>query len=415
MKWLLAFALAAQAVLCAQTCLANTAANTAIVNRAVLTYNGGLSAESSVTVKVDLVPALPNVAIARGEAAYQGPDTPGIPNTVSVTSSANGPATYTVVPTVTASTNTTGAKITGGASVLLGATITAGTGSATSVVVPAPIGGAITADSEVNGIAVNDVIVFTVNNNTYARKVTSTQYNVASNTFEINWANSEAIPQGDVLGAGIQVGERQQVDLVARPGTITTPGSEITTTVKVEVTAANFPTGSASTTPANKWSSAPATIALQKYSRNVTAPVAGTGTPHYNTKVEGNTGAGSRPYYTGGVTGKPGDVIEYLVEAANSAASTFDLTSCSISVGVPTSYVTDPLPAYTGARHIFYIDSNAATSTIAAGAPGASLASYVAGNNPNLVVNVGENAASSTPGTIPIGKSVAIAYQVKIK
>jgi hypothetical protein len=415
MKWLLAIALAAPAVLCAQASLANTAANTAIVNRAVLTYNGGLSAESSVTVRVDLVPALPNVAITRGEAAYQGPDTPGIANTVSVTSSANGPATYTVVPTVAASTNTSGAKVTAGASMLLGATITAGTGSATSIVVPAPIGGAITADSEVNGIAVNDVIVFTVNNNSYARKVTSTQYNAASNTFQINWASSEAIPQGDILGAGIQVGERQQVDLIAKPGTITTPGSEITTTVKVEVSAANFPTNSASTTPPNKWSSAPATVVFQKYSRNVSAPVAGTGTPHYNAKVEGNTGAGSLPYYTGGVTGKPGDIIEYLVEASNSASGTFALTSCSISDSVPTSYVTDPLPAYTGARHIFYIDISGATSTIAAGAPGASLASYVAASTPNLVVNVGENAGNSTPGTIPIGKSVAIAYQVKIK
>ena len=50
-----------------------------------------------------------------------------------------------------------------------------------------------------------------------------------------------------------------------------------------------------------------------------------------------------------------------------------------------------------------------------AGAVGASPASYVPGNNPNLVVNVGENANNTTPGTIPAGKSVTIAYQVKIK
>lgn len=414
-KTSLALALAVTALSCAQTASASTAANTAIVNKAVLTYNGGLTAESSVTVKVDLVPALPNVTITRGEAAYQGPDTPAIPNTVTITSSANGPATYTVTPTVTGSSNATDASVTGGTSVILGATITAGTGTTTSIVVPAPIGGAITADSEVNGIAVNDIIVFTVNSHTYTPKVTSTQYNAGNNTFTINWANTEAILGTDILSAGAQVGERQQVNLTAKPGTITTLGLDITTTVKAEVTALNFPTNSATTAPANKWTSTPPTITFQKYSRNVSAPVAGTGTAHYNASIEGNTGAGSLPYYTGGVTGKPGDTIEYVIEASNSGASAFDLTSCAISDYVPTTYVTDPQAAYTGSRQIFYIDTNAVTSTITAGAVGANLASYVAANSPNLIVNVGENANATTPGTIPIGKGITIAYQVKIK
>ncbi|MBU5612067.1 hypothetical protein [Geomonas azotofigens] len=415
MKSLLALVLAAPAVLCAQIASASTAANTAIVNRAVLSYNGGLTAESSVTVKVDLVPSTPNVTITRGDASYQGPDTPGIANTVTITSSANGPATYTVTPSVTASSNSTGASVTGGTSVVLGASITAGTGSTTSIVVPAPIGGAVSADSEVNGIAVNDIIVFTVNSHTYTPKVTSTQYNASNNTFTIYWANTEAIAAGDVLGAGVQVGERQQVNLTAKPGTISTLGMDITTTVKADVTAPNFPTNSATTAPANKWTSTPPTITFQKYSRNVTAPMTGTGTAHYNTSIEGNTGAGSLPYFTGGVTGKPGEVIEYVVEASNSGASTFDLTSCAISDYVPTSYVTDPLTPYTGSRQIFYIDTNGVTATLTAGAVGANQASYVAGNSPNLVVNVGVNANATTPGTIPIGKGVTIAYQVKIK
>jgi len=407
-------AIAVPVVMSAKASFANTAANTAIVNKAVLTYNGGLTAESSVIVKVDLVPALPNVTITRGDAVYQGVDTPAITDTVTVTSSANGPATYTVAPSVTGSTNTTAPSVTGGSSPILGATVTAGTGGQTFIVVPAPIGGTTSADSEVNGIAVNDVIVFTVNGHTYTPKVTSTSYNAANNTFQINWANVEAVPVADVLGAGVQVGERQQVNLSVKPGTVNTLGSELTVTVKADVTATNFPAASATTAPANKWTSTPPTITFQKYSRNVSVPVVGTGVAH-SAPIEGNTGAGAQPYYTGGVTGKSGDTIEYVVEASNSGASLFDLTLCAIADSVPTSYVTDLLTPYTGSRHIFYIDTTGTPSTITAGAVGANLASYVSANTPNLIVNVGDSANNTTPGTIPIGKSVTIAYQVKIK
>lgn len=413
LKSVLALLVAVPVLMSTQASFANTAANTAIVNRAVLTYNGGLTAESSVIVKVDLVPAQPNVTISSGVGVYQGVDTPLITNTVTITSSANGPATYTVAPTVTASTNSTDPSVTGGLSPTLGATVTAGTGGTTFIVVPAPIDATTAADSEVNGIAVNDVIVFTVNGNTYTPTVTSTLYNPASNTFQINWSNAQAVPAANVLGAGVQVGERQQVNLSVLPGSINTLGAELTVTVSADVTAANFPTASV-ISPANKWTSTPPTITFQKYSRNVTTPVAGTGVSH-SAPIEGNSGAGAQPYYTGGVTGKPGDVIEYVIEAANSGTSTFDLTSCAISDSVPTNYVTDLLTPYTGSRHIFYIDTTGTASTIAAGAVGSSLASYVAASTPNLIVNVGVSANNSTAGTIPIGKSVTIAYQVKIK
>ena len=311
MKPLLALVIAAPVLMSAQASFANTAANTAIVNKAVLTYNGGLTAESSVTVKVDLVPATPNVTITRGDAVYQGPDTPAITNTVTITSSANGPALYTVTPSVASSLNATAPSVTGGTSLTLGATITAGAGTVTSIVVPAPIGGGTAADSEVNGIAVNDIIVFTVNGHIYSPKVTSTSYNPASNTFVINWSNTEQIPASDVLGAGVQVGERQQVNLSAKPGTINTLGADLTTTIKADVSATNFTTASATTGPANKWTSTPPTITFQKYSRNLTTPIVGTGTAH-SAPIEGNTGASAKPYYTGGVTGKPGEVIEYV-------------------------------------------------------------------------------------------------------
>lgn len=415
-KLLLALMIAVPVALSATTAFANTAANTAIVNKAVLTYNGGLKAESVVTVSVNLVPALPNVSITRGDAIYTAVDTPGMFNTVTITATTNGPATYTVTPSVTASTNTNAVaaiqpSVSGGANITLGATVTAATCGTACIIVPAPIGGGITADSPVNGIGVNDTIVFTVGPTTYTPKVTSTAYNAANNTFQINWSGTEAIPAADVLGPGVQVGERGSVVLTATPGTISVLGNDLTTTVQAVVTAPSFPNASAATTPANKWTSTAPSITFQKYSRNVTVPVIGTGTAHPNASIEGNTGAGSQPYYTGGVSGKPGDVIEYIVEA-NNGASGSDLTSCTISDTVPTTYVTDLLTPYTGSKHIFYIDTTGTPTTINAGAVGASPASYVA---PSLIVNVGVLANNTTPGTIPKGTGVTIAYQVKIK
>lgn len=396
---------------------ASTAANTAIVNNALLTYNGGLTAQSSVTVIVSLVPAQPNVTITSASGNYTGVNTMALSNTVTVTSTANGPALYTVTPAVASSTNTSVPSVTGGASITLGATVTAGPGTATSITVPAPVGGATTANSPVNNIGVGTIIVFTINGHTYTQAVTSTAYNLANNTFTISWATTSPLASGDVAGnvIGLQVGERQQIILTAAPGTVTVLGTVITSTITANVTATNFPAGSATTSPGDSWSSTPPTISFQKYSRNVTNPFIGTGTPHTNAAIEGNTGAGSLPYYTGGVYGKTGDVIEYVVEASNSSASLLDLTTCAISDTIPTSYVTDLLSPYNGSKQVFYIDNTGAapvTYDLTAGAVGANLASYV---TPALNVYVGVGANNTTPGTIPIGHSVTIAYQVKIK
>jgi hypothetical protein len=411
MKPLLALLVAAPVAMSVTTSFASTAANTAIINKAVLSYNGG-TAESSVIVKVDLVPAAPNISITRGDAVYSGADTPTLPNTVTITSAANGPASYTVAGTVTGS-NTTGPTVTGDDTVTIGATITSATGDTNYIIVPAPIGGGTAANSAVNGIAVNDVIAFAINGHSYVKTVTSTAYNLATNTFQIYWA--VALPAADVLPAGWQVGEQAQVILTAKPGTITLLGNELTTTVTATVTATNFPTGTAVTSPANKWTSVPATIVFKKYSRNVSVPVAGTGA-HANAAIEGNTGVGTKDYYDGGVTGKTGDIIEYVVEATNTGAP---LTLCAISDSIPTSYVGDPLAVYSGSGNIFYMPTltipEPAKTFIAGVLPASNQASYVAANTPNLIVKVGSGANNTSLGTIGTGEKVTIAYQVKIK
>ena len=404
---------------------ASTAANTGIVNNAVLTYNGGLTATSQVTVQVLLVPTTPNVTINNATGFYLGVDTQTLSDTVTVTATANGPSNYTITPSVTASSNTTGASVAGLATIPLGATITAGTGTATTMVVPySLLNGSTAPNSPVNGIGLGNIIVFTINGNTYSPKVTATTYNASPlgifNTVTITF--DTPISGADVAGnvAGLQVGQRQSVTLSAKPGTITLLGNDLTTTVNALVSAPGLNPlsgaapfyGTATTSPANKWTSTPPTITFQKYSRNITNPVVGTGTPHTNASIEGNTGAGSLAYYTGGVTGKTGDVIEYVVEASNASTSTFDLTTCAISDTIPTAYVTDLLTPYSGTKPIFYIDTTGTTFDISAVTPATSQASYA---SPNLNVFVGVGANNSTPGTIPIGKTATIAYQVKIK
>jgi hypothetical protein len=377
---------------------ANTAANTAIVNKATLTYNGSQTASSSVTVTVNLVPSTPNVNITSGTAAYTGANTPTIPNSVVITSTANGPASYTITPSVTASTNTTAPSVSVGTAVSIGASVTTGTSTTTAIRVPA--GGASGNGSAINGIAVNDTIVLTVNGNTYSRVVTGTTDN-GDDTFSLTL--DVALPVADVPIAGIQVGERSTVNLNAIPGTVVAQGVNVTVTVQAQVSTPGAANATATTSPANSWTTPNPNVSFQKYSRNLTS-ASGTGAL---TSFTINTVTNN--YYTTGVTGKSGDTIEYVIVATNNGV--IDLTSCAINDVLPSAYVGNPLGAY-GGKEVFYIDTTGTTSQISAGAVGANQASYVA---PNLVINVGVGATAVAKGTIPASKSVTMAYQVIIK
>jgi hypothetical protein len=412
-----ALLVAAAVLLTGTAALANTAANTAIINTAKLTYNGGLTAESSVTVTVALVPSTPNVDITRADSAYTGVNTPAVTNTVTVTSTANGPADYTVTPSLVASTNTKPGPaaqpaVTGGATVTIGASVTTGTSGATYITVPAS-GASGANPAAINGIAVGDTIVFTAGGTTYAQVVAGFTDN-GNGTYRINWTTGAI---ANIPPSGTQVGERLQVNLSATPGTIDIQGNPITTTVQAVVSTPAAPSGgspapanaTATTTPPNNWTSTNPNISFQKYSRNVTNSTGNSaGVGSTNMTING----GNHAYFTGGVTGKPGDTIEYVIKVINNGA--LDISNCAISDQLPTAYVSDPITPYGGA-HIFYIDTNSVTSQVAAGAPGVSLASYVAANSPNLIVNVGVGALANAGGTIPASKSVTIAYQATIK
>lgn len=414
-----ALAVAAAIAFSASSALANTAANTEIVNRARLTYNGGLTAESSVSVTVGLIPSTPNLQITRADSAYTGVNTPAVTNTVTITATANGPADYSLVPTVIGSTNTAALpsvqpSVSGGATVNIGASVTTGASGTTFITVPAS-GASGANPANINGISVNDTIVFTVGVNTVS-KVVSSFTNNGDGTYNINWT-SGAIASAPP--AGTQIGERVEVPLTATPGTIAVQGSVITTSVQAVVSTGAAPFGGApapanatvaNTGNPNRWTSTNPNIAFQKYSRNVNnAAGNANGSGAASISINGS----SSTYFTGGVTGKPGDTIEYVIRTTNNGA--LDITNASISDLLPIKYVSDPVAAYGGVNHVFYIDTNNATSQIIAGAPGATLASYVAGNDPNLVINVGVGATGVAGGTIPASKGVTVSYQVTIK
>jgi len=392
----------------AGSALANTAANTQITNQAKLTYTGG-SAQAQVTVNVLLVPSNPNVIISSGTATYSGPNTPLIPDTVTITSTANGPASYTITASipnggttnVLASNPASLTATTQTQTVTIGATVSTGTSSTTYVTVPQPasVSGS---GSVVNGIGIGSNIVFTVNGHTYTEQVTSTT-DKGDGTFQIGWLT--AIPAADIPTVGVLVAEQKAVIVNVQPGTVQTAGTPITVNVSAQVTG-GISAVPVTTAAPNNWTTPNPSVTFTKYVRNITNPVAGGGlSPLTVNTVTSN-------YYTSGVTAKPGDLLEYVVVATNNGVS--DLTGSAISDLIPTAYVTLTTGGYSS-RDVFYIDPTGATSSFTAAAVGANQASYVAANNPNLIVNVGTGASSSATGTIPAGKSVTIAYQVTVK
>jgi hypothetical protein len=362
--------------------MANLAANTDIINSAKLTYTGGTES-ATVSVTVALVPAQPNVSITNSTGAYTAPNTPALTDSVVITSAANGPVDYTVTPSVVAG---------------------AGTANSDAPSVTAVSSGN---NAAVNGIGVTDTIVFTVGGNTTTKQVTSTTDN-GDGTFRLNWTG--AIPDAAVPAAGVQVGEQATVTLSVLPGTVSTSGTDITVTVQAVVTTNGAADATATNSTPNTWTtpSSPS-VSMDKYVRNIT-------TTAYNPAVGGTPftiNGADRDYFTAGVTGKTGDTLEYVI-VASSLAGGADLTGCAISDLIPEAFVTLKIGVY-GVNNVFYIAPDGATSSYTAGAVGIQQASFVAGSNPNLIVNVGDGASNTLTGTIPVGQSVTIAYQVTIK
>jgi uncharacterized repeat protein (TIGR01451 family) len=389
------FLFAATFMLSAAPVWANMAANAQIVNQVTISYYSGsvaMTATSSITITVSLVPSAPIVLKGADQTTqYTGVDTP-LNNTFTITATANGPDTYLLTPNLTGTANETGASpsITSPASpVTLGASVVLAdsthTSTATTIYVPSDG----TADSVVNGIQADDWVVVGTNSAVQVQSVTDPGGSGIA-TIVLKTALGQGAPT-----AGTLVAEQKTVTVNVKSGTITTYGASIviTKTLTAASTSGSKPSTTSDTVTDTFTSGL---VSFTKYVRNVTTSAAGTGTVYSYNSVN---------YYSGGVAANPGNILEYVLVAINTG--TGYVSSSVITDGLPTNYFSLNTREYSGNTDITYVNDAGVASYLTVSAQG----SYFA---PNLTVNVGTGATSSSGGTIASGKSVLVLYQMTV-
>ena len=129
-------------------------------------------------------------------------------------------------------------------------------------------------------------------------------------------------------------------------------------TITVTIGARDDAAAAAQTTDQTVTTVSAPTLTVKKYVANITAPVVGAGD---TLTVDTGGGAGSTTYYTSNVTGKPTDVLEYVIEI-NNAAGAGAATDVVISDPVAqfTTYVTSTMRLDPGTGTFAALDDNQA-------------------------------------------------------
>jgi len=359
--------------------LADVAANARIVNQAQLTFDDGTGPQTvnaSVTVTVAHVPGIPTLdSPADGTIAYAGADTP-LDVTYTITASGNGPDTYTINSSVANQDNTGGAAATVPGTIDLGATITVSGSSDTVLQVPSDGN----SDGAVNGLQGDDFVLI----NGQVRQVREVDDQASGTSTITLWTSLSAAPS-----AGVSVLEQQTFTLTVTSGTIVSTGADIV--VDVDTAASSAAGATAADAVTATYTSGSAT--LTKYVRNVDNANGTTGATSFTVDSDINV------YYTGGVTGAPGDTLEYLLLAENPGSG--DLTDCAIADVLPTEFVTLVAGAYNGTFEIIFSDNTGSETELTQ----ESDADAATVSGVDLAVQL---------GTVPANGSVFIVYQVTI-
>jgi uncharacterized repeat protein (TIGR01451 family) len=306
---------------------AATGGGATIHNAASLTFSGG-QVTDSVDVEVATIGTLPTITSVDVDA--NAGETVNV--TYTLTSTSNGVDTYTLdVSTNDTNISAPDSSSVNPTSVILGASIT----SASSVTGTPDGAIRIPAGSE-TGLTVGDTVLLAGGKYTISAvtlgSVASTTGNtttaeVATRIFLTPIGAAPAIIAGNIA-AGTQVGEYKDIVVTVVAGNPTTPGTDGSHEIGLEVTAAELDGAGGVVTTTNTSGS---TITV----------LSGNGTLIKEVRNETTNSGGA--YATSGVTARTGDVLEYrlTVGTVGTTSPADDLTAAVLADTIPpyTSYV----------------------------------------------------------------------------
>lgn len=427
---------------------AATSGNAIIRNTITVNYNDALGvaqpkATASVDIVVSTVSAPPTVAFLPASGSTDGTGSSAT-YTVRVISNANGPRLVTLAAQdFTASSNMQAPSPAGpsglAASVFLGATMvdpsdSNGTiaswpaGATLTFKVPndgglptdaAETGGAFN-DGTLNGLKAGDtVFLFTdryygpLQVGAVSDPPPGTDSTVTASSIQLT--NISGAPLSNLATVLAQIVEFKDLSLTVTQGTVADPTAASNWTSTVTAT---MP-GAAATSTNVVTASHMGKISVAKLVRNVTTPVAGSGP--YTFTINGGTNL----YYTGAVSGKPGEVLEYLV--VTSDIGTGDAQGVYVTDALPryTTLVTGPSYGTAGGGTVFaralFNGLEASMSTGNSGLANVAYGALAAGTPPQLQFWLGTGCSGSAGGTLNSSfdalrttTNAYIVYQVKI-
>jgi len=329
------------AVALPQVALATTGANHIIRNTVTVNYDDtGGTPQSAITASVDVSV---NLVVAQAILSAPVDQTTDPATTViysyTIASQANGPDAYNLSTLLAESADISGSTVAlrdegdtvdiasvtlGGTSVAVAGVIAAA--GTTDIIVPADSAN----NGAINGIhATFGTHVIVINGGLFTvASVDDSNGGVANatSTITVN-GNGVATP----IAVGDQIGERNTILVKITPGTVT---STIDQTITVDLDVQDSGAVFAGITDQTITTVTVASLTVVKYVANVTNPVVGGGT---TVTLDTGGGAGSITYYTSGVTGNPGDTLEYVIEVDNAAGGS---TAADV-------VMSDPVPAFT--------------------------------------------------------------------
>lgn len=323
--------------LCAPlSALASTAANTLITNEVNISWQNASGSttrtdSASVSLKVNLVPALPTIALAVESTTLETTEDTVVELLYTVTATANGPDTYQIaIDNVERNNMVDDAQIENGTpqTITLGATTLAldAKNGDSFITVPLDAANDSGSNTSINGISEGMTLLIGANTYQVGAIDKASTIDESANTARIPLTSSI---EGDTVPMGSIVGEQQQIALSVRTDFISeshNKGQHIVALALTSEADGNINGTGGESTQATLNVSQPL-LSINKYARNTTSPNFNKGAPSYT--VNGTD------YYVNDVSGNPGDVIEYLVVIDNTHEDSSTATNIIVKDTIP--------------------------------------------------------------------------------